>query len=789
VTTTKIMLDHVLAQTPPGPPSLDTLQSDVLKPAARFWLGTQSYKLRKAECAQALEEMFQDPARVQAGLRSLPPNQHQILAVVQRYGGLVSGTLLASELRARGLVEKTRARSTYYGRKRDLDPVDDLCAKLLLLPRRGSSDPYVSRASWDNRHQYRDLFLHPALHALVETLSPLPWQATEGTPAPQTSYQRSAAEVVLDLMTIAQALNESGAWKTNRGGSPAKSMQNRLHKALAADARDPLLPTAPESLYYEILRGLGAVRVERDQGTIHIADVERHLCGSALEQSRQWVRAWLHARLWQDGLGVVPDRESQGNSVRIDPHRLATARELVVWALCRVAHGTQDWIDLETFLADLWSIEGEDSLSFYCHTYTWKPVFARARDKMIIKADPDRQLAFWLDDTGIWAANAILGTLVHLGLVERGHTNSSEDSPSCFRLTETGRAVFGAPELVTTATKHDPKFLTLQPNHEMLAYLDAADAQVVWPLARMARRVAPLSGRVQTFALTRESVYQALESGWSLEAIREFLGEHSKTGLPENVAHSLAEWGRKREAIVIRTEVNLGAVPAGQTGALPGAAQGQSISADFVLLPRTATHDVKSCFRRDYASPVPHRPWHVDEEGFVRFIEETDAVVLARLAQFADPRASGWQITAASVRRARERGIPVDQILGWLEEHLVNEIPPLVETMIRNWASYATRVFLGPLWIFQVQTSQASAAVLTSRQFRPFLVAHIPPDWFIVHAPKLDELERLLAETGFERHEFVVLEDGTRIALGRVESMESSPERSSREGRMARPEE
>ena len=64
----------------------------------------------------------------------------------------------------------------------------------------------------------------------------------------------------------------------------------------------------------------------------------------------------------------------------------------------------------------------------------------------------------------------------------------------------------------------------------------------------MARRVSAPGERVQTFALSRESVYQALESGLTPEAIRDFLSRHSKTGLPDLVAHSLAEWGRKREA-------------------------------------------------------------------------------------------------------------------------------------------------------------------------------------------------------------------------------------------------
>jgi hypothetical protein len=34
------------------------------------------------------------------------------------------------------------------------------------------------------------------------------------------------------------------------------------------------------------------------------------------------VRAWLDMRLWQDGIGVVPDRDNDHDPVRIDPSSL-----------------------------------------------------------------------------------------------------------------------------------------------------------------------------------------------------------------------------------------------------------------------------------------------------------------------------------------------------------------------------------------------------------------------------------------------------------------------------------
>ena len=83
--------------------------------------------------------------------------------------------------------------------------------------------------------------------------------------------------------------------------------------------------------------------------------------------------------------------------------------------------------------------------------------------------------------------NALLGfTLAFLGIVVRAGTGQKERPR--FRLTDVGRIVFAAPEEVEVKYTPDPKFLVVQPNHEVLAYLDVADAAAVWPLAQMARR-------------------------------------------------------------------------------------------------------------------------------------------------------------------------------------------------------------------------------------------------------------------------------------------------------------
>jgi len=657
---------------------------------------------------------------------------------------------LQCEALTRGLVKKSDDRRTSYGRQHPEDPILDLCAKLFLVFRRGGDygryDSYSFHSSY--RRTYPDLVLHPSVRDLVEPAPPLSWHLSKATAPPTTSSARPAAAVALDLWSIAQALAQTGSWKTNRGGSPTKSIQNRLAKAISSgDAQGGPVPPALEALYYEILCGLGAITVEDDEGFIDPEVVRGRLQDPAVVQGSHWVRAWLAMRLWQDGIGVVPDRDRPNDPERIEPRELRTARELLAWALIRVAQGTAEWLDLETFLTDLWTATGEETINFYWSNYSWKPEFAASRGKAKITADKPRRLAYWLDTEGTWAANALLGTLAHLGLVEHGVSLSRSQHRLGFRLTALGQAVFGAPEQATSEPGYDPKFLTIQPNHEILAYLDVADPRAVWPLAQVARRMSAPGERVQTFAVSRESVYQALESGLTPEAIRDFLSRHSKTGLPDLVAHSLAEWGRKREALIFRTGITLGAGPPGTASAFDGMAKARPVADGFALLPPTAARALTGCFVRDHHT-FPQPAWQVDEEGRVRVTDAVDSICLARLGQFADPEGKGWVITAASVGRARERGIPAEQILGWLEDHLRHELPPVIETAIRNWSNPAA-VFLGELVMLQVGQPQAYEMIRDSPRFRPLLLGAVSPNWFVVRQDKRPEVERLLTELGF----------------------------------------
>jgi len=739
-------LGHVLASSLAARIDISLYNSTDLKRAARFWAGKEAYYFNKEKCIAALTRTMADGDTARRVLAGLTEKERQVLSIFGRYGPTVSGGLLTAEVYTRGIIPpppKNQASDRYYEAYRnwrDRDPVPGLREKFVLV-----GNYYDSYYSSFDRHRYSQSTLHPTLAQAVAPAPPVAWRASHACAEAVSTARRSSAQVGLDLWRVAEVLRSMGTWQTVKGDSPAKATRARLQKevGLRGAEKDPMAPPDAESLYYELLHSMDLLKIGDKRSWIHEEALERHLQQPPAAQARLWVRAWLYMPLWQDGIGVVPDRDSDYNPVRIEPSGLTHARELLVWALCGLAHAPSGWLDLETFLRDLWHKTRETEINFYWGSYSWDPGFEMGKKREQYRAGDERLLAFWLADEAVWAANALMVTLVALGLVERGQTADNDVRP-CFRLTEVGRVVFGAPEVEAAPKSGEARFLTVQPNLEVVAYLDSADAGQVCTLSRIAASASRADSPVQTFELRRDSLYRALESGMTLEEVRAFLTEHGKTELPANVERMLSEWAGRRESLVLRTKAVLA------LGPLDSQTRGRALNNNVFLLPSSTAKIVALGFSGwtilDHEGK-PERAWTTDELGSVAPDSRTSISQL-RLARIADRTTTGWQISAHSVGRARLGGITTEQILGWLGDHVKGEVPSLLEVAVRNWTS-RQGVQLRQVQVLRILQPQAQQALLHSPTFRPFLAGHIPPEWFLIHDDHLSEVRRLLETLGF----------------------------------------
>ncbi len=712
------------------------LDSSTAMQGARFWAGKVAGSQAKAACTERIAAVWRDPSRVAEVVAALLPEERQVLAVVRRFGGTISGNLLGLELQARG-VDRERKEEPAFRRRRTTNLVLGLCERLALL-----KEPwYYSSLSYGGGRHYPSV----TLPLEVAAAAPLDWKASAPVErSPESASQRTPAQLLVDLEQTMRALEAEGRWKVTRSGALPAAGRNRLGKRLPLPPNDPLEPPDTVALHYALLSALGIVTAEGAEGRLEPERATRFFHLPLEAQVSEWIRAWMELRLWHDGLGRVPDRDSGEGSPPVEPRSMKKAREFLVWALTRIAHGPSDWLDLETFLLDLYVAAGDPSRWFFGQILSWQPRLTAAAGKAGLPAGPERSRAYWMDEDGVFAANVLLSTFVHLGVVERGRTGGPSSERWSFRLTQAGQAVFGAPEAQVQKVSDRAPCLTVQPSHEILLYLDSADGSAVATLGRIATRQST-SGMVQTFVLTRESVYGALERGMTPAAIESFLTSRSRNGLPPNVQTSLAEWSRKRDALVVRGGVALEPdLPEGQA-AMRGEAGGARL---VVTSDRAARKRAKELGGTVEAAPFA-RTWKVDEHGVVSLAEPSSLVARARLRRLASFTAGSWQITSGSVRAARALGVTPDQVLAWLGAHTKRGVPPILATAIRNWAGGRGKVFLGDVLLLQVGDEQTFDALRCSERLRPFLEGTLALDCLVVSARGREDVARILSELGF----------------------------------------
>jgi hypothetical protein len=340
-------------------------------------------------------------------------------------------------------------------------------------------------------------------------------------------------------------------------------------------------------------------------------------------------------------------------------------------------------------------------------------------------------------------ANAVMGTLVALGFVARGRTAAGW----CFRLTPLGRAVFGAPDVAVPPEPAGEPFLIVQPNFDVVGYLDRATAAAAAMLGALTEAGAANAGLVQTCKLTQQSVYQVQEGGVTLAEVTEFLRRHQRGELPANVLQTLATWSARREALVLTRSVTLLAFPtAAERDAYQAGHPGAACGERFLVV------------REDVAPPagglvIDHatggrRTLTLDEGGWLHAAEPYDLLQRQRLRRIAAPVEERWRLSGDSVRRATAAGDGAS-LWRWLDEMLREPMPILFIYAIGAWQGEPPDMAMAEAVLLHVPDGDAADALTESPRLRPFLQGRIGRRWLVVRREARDALAAVLAELGF----------------------------------------
>ena len=655
--------------------ALDVLDASAVVTAARQWFGRDGRTSKKDAVAQ-VRAALADEEMIGGFVARLDPGSRLVLAIIVRYGGCISGPLLEAELCARKVIVRAPNDdgTTWRGHGHP-DPARRLREALLV---RGGARWYPSYGA----STLPEAHVSSNVLSRVEPAEPAPFRPPpEARVAPgaiEDRAHRSFDAATGALIELAAALSALGSVDVNAGGVLSANARKKLAKALRwDDDRAGLHPPDPIGLAWSLLLGAEVVLIAGRPAATFVgggrASLDRERFDAIVSSpparaASLWTTAWLRASHYVDGFGAISERER--NDLGYDGQdRFSTARELLAWMLGRLAHARaedpapESYLDLEPFLLELERVCGGALHFFPRFAQVFRPKFLELDEARDLKGNA-RLRAIWLDTAGRFVANAVMCTLVHLGLIERGRVAERW----CFRLTDLGAAVFGAPEVMLpeSALPVDTRrALVVQPNLELQVYLDDADGRTLATVHRFARRVSAGGDRVQTFRLDGDTIYGALEGGMTPGDILDFLVAHAKRDVPASVKVALDDWSRARDSMRLFRRVSL-------------VVRGDDVTRASV--DRAVTERA-----------IPEKG-DLDAEGHITFPPSAELVARLRVARFADPTASGFVVNAASVSRGAALGLKPGAMVDALTR-AVTRVPRIVALAIHQWSGGKPRLF------------------------------------------------------------------------------------------------
>jgi hypothetical protein len=725
---------------------LGEINADQLKSMARFWGG--SGKLRKDESIAIMRLGLADPERVRAVLAKLQPLEAMALGLLKSLGGRMHPGALGVGLHASGVPLPRPSRSNY---RSDTTLIEGLIRQGLLL----IDHAYDPASTYYLSYGSVMVFSDDRLLAQVGVPEPetLPLNPT-GTP--ESSTYRRPPTVILDIIGILRTIDQMGGLQLTRDGKVRVNEVRRLRRALRWPDRglevDGILFASPVEALVGALRcadllspsdGVLMLTESVDQIAVrpYTGLVSSLMSGFIL--NTEWV---------YDRQGASWDRGYYGN-------QCSQGRLALTLALTALPVNTPEFFAIDELVEALFQRIGEHFSLGYPPP---RPYPYNKTPEQVQKEEASWRAklhASWLYREGPWIGLALTTWLYYLGLVELG---VQDRNPVSVRLTELGRGVL-RPELEVIIGNQDVESLpawVVQPNFEVMAYLDRTTPQQLVFLERHAERVQAQQHTAQ-YRLTRESVYLSLEDGTVLEDLLSGLEAGNGAQLPPNLVVEIREWAALREQITLRRQAHLLEFPSelARRTALAQGLEGVILEERFILVSARELTRVQPRRKVDYALPLAPC-LSIDEDGKVQLIKPPrDLLVRSQLDQWAEGTPdSKWRLTPASVKAAVRGGRRIDELLKLLDHRLARPLPPLIAVALRAWAGERLATQVADVTVLYCAQPAVFQAIVASGKTRPYLRGILAPDVLLVDPEQVTLLKKELAWAGLELSDKVVIE-------------------------------
>jgi Helicase conserved C-terminal domain len=768
-------------ETPPPRPlrlsyaaHLPRLSAEALKRFARIWVGREASRLNKEACIQAICQGLTNPAVVRRVVADLSDFERAGLGLLKRYGQSAPTEVLATELLMLGLPsEDHRAHHASWSARggADYQALNCLLHRgiAMLLGRGQEYGGDIVHVYVDDYHYSPTVFAEPCLLEHVTPVPPVPL-SLEPVSEMEPGIAKQPAEVVLRLIAMIETLRKMGRIPLTSRGRPTRPFLSKLTKTLgweAAFATDALAPLPDATLFFFwLLAGLGFYQPLPDNtGLDLIPETTPFFEASYEAQAARWVCAYRTLTGW---IEHRPELVWGDDTEAWYFNKFIGLRAALLLALAALPEATA-WYRIADLSTEIYSRLGEHfSLGYLPHFY---PLYRATPAQVAQKRQEWQQQLFksWQRTELPWILSAMTGPLVHLGLVELACApGQKRAAPTLFSLTHLGRVVlydalrsFQSSTVAAPAVarlQHDERCWVVQPNFDVVVYLDRASATHLAFIERIAERK-PSTGATALYHLTRDAVYAALESGIAARTLYDTLHDASAYPLPDNVQQMLQEWAARRERLTVYRTADLVefADQAARDAALATQAlAGQPVGERFIVLSRHMRHATAAASASravDYCA-APVRCLQVAEDGTVH-IRRTHADLLVRgeVAAWADPGADEdhWRLTRTSVQRAVKAGWTAASMIENLSQRAQQPVPALLIVAIRAWAgerALPKAVAVASDMLLQIADPTVAHAIATSTLLQPYLRGQLGPQTFLVRRDTASELQRQLVELG-----------------------------------------
>ncbi len=349
-------------------------------------------------------------------------------------------------------------------------------------------------------------------------------------PAPYSVESRMSYELPWDLLTLLSIAAQGGLQLTLQDNRITKRLAKKINEAFLQPV-DLKAGSDYMDVVAHVAQALGLLQrndqKEADaQPILTLTDRAEEWAKLSFEAQRRRVYGlWQEDRKWAEpaAYGTIYWWNSD----------LTGARKRLARHLLEVPTG--QWTSLDAFLR---------------RVHLEEPFIIWPQDELVRRFGLRALQGFrnqWFGIEGRIIADMLKTMLFWLGAVELGR-----DKPKrfvSFRVTPQGRALLDPEYIAGAGTPAAPdKTLLVQPNFEVLVL--HPDSPVIWRLMQMADLVR--HDRVSVYTLNKESVMRAVESGAAPKELADFLLANTGKALPQNVEHSISDWGGMLKRLAIQ---------------------------------------------------------------------------------------------------------------------------------------------------------------------------------------------------------------------------------------------